>query len=89
MIGRAWAWMRADWKRLLILPAIVTGFVALLRLALGNRQPSPPLGPVATLTPDQGEAVKTQADTTAAETISEAAARAAADKAAAASKWGG
>lgn len=54
---RLWAWLRADWKRWLVLPAVLGGLVALGRLARGKWAPSPAdPGPAGTLTPEQGEA---------------------------------
>ncbi|OGO08154.1 MAG: hypothetical protein A2Y61_00280 [Chloroflexi bacterium RBG_13_60_13] len=88
MWSRAWKWIVAH-KRWLIIPAIVAAVAALVRLRpRGWWGPSPPSPSPGALTPAEGERAREAADTAATDATTEARASAAADLERARDRWG-
>lgn len=59
-LRKAWAWLKADWKRWLILPACVAGVAAALRWWLGRHGRLAQEKPVIGITPKEGETKKAE-----------------------------
>ncbi len=57
-----WKWLRGDWKRWLVIPALAVGLVGLVRLVRRRGPLLPRPGPAGTLTPEEGQGAHDQVD---------------------------